>query len=135
MKVILVVTCFNFLVDIIDDLVSQLILGDDEHGKSKQDGGNDAYQPQDTLFGKWSLDSLLGIEANVRQHQSGNDTTQCHAGLEEDTCQGVDNTRDALACGVLTIGNNLRNKCPHVTGGYDDTRRLDELCHIDYPHL
>ena len=96
------ISFFNFHVNLVNNLVSQLIFRDDEHGQTQQDSRDDTYQPEDTLLSKRSLCGDLGIEPYIREYESWYHATQSHTGLEENTRQGIHDTRDTLTCGILT---------------------------------
>ena len=59
------ISFFNFHVNLVNNLVSQLILRDDKHGKTQQDGRDNTYQPEDTLLCERSLCGNFGVEAYV----------------------------------------------------------------------
>ena len=94
-----------------------------------------AYEPEYTLLGERSLCGFGCLEPYGGEHQARNHSAECHAGLEEYACQGVDDARDAAPRGVFSESHDLRHQGPHVSCSHDDAGGLDELCQIDYPYL
>ena len=100
----LTVPGFYLHVDLVDDLVGQGVLLDDQHRDDDEDGGDDRDQPEDALLGEGALGDFVGlVEADDRKHDAGDDSSEGHAGLEEDAREGIDDAGDAPSAGVLGI--------------------------------